>query len=122
LSAKDQVKAKGTREGLRLNFKETARTVVKKDSIAIVSTAQLLFQVGVVLVCCIYIIGIVCVCMCVACVQCRTARRSRWKGHMKITLSITTTSWSMVIRVPMAKGIPRKQMLVFGVCRFRGRT
>ena len=65
MSAKDQVKAKGTREGLRLNFKETARTVVKKDSIAIVFTAQLLLLVAVFLVCCIYMIGIVCVCVCV---------------------------------------------------------
>ena len=65
MSAKDQVKAKGTREGLRLNFKETARTVVKKDSIAIVFAAQLLLLVAVVLVCCVYMIWIVCVCVCV---------------------------------------------------------
>ena len=51
MSAKDQVKAKGTREGLRLNFKETARTVVKKDSIAVVFAAQLLLLAAVFLVC-----------------------------------------------------------------------
>ena len=65
MSAKDQVKKKGTREGIRLNCKDTARTVVKKDSIAIVFTAQLLLLVAVFLVCCVYIISIVCVCMCV---------------------------------------------------------
>ena len=68
MSAKDQVKKKGTREGTRLNFKDTARKVVKKDSIAIVLTSQLVLLVAVCLVCCVYMIGIVCVCMFVACV------------------------------------------------------